>query len=187
MRGWRIYSLSCARSTSDTDWLSTHSRSRPFRRSEHCLPSAGVPDTLCELYESGIVLVATTNAPLHQAIRRLERLDVATWFAGIAARCSFAGPTSSRLPVTAMAHSCSGYAPIDHRWQFDPPDLKPSDRMYRHALLATNTQPANALVVGDSLANDLVPALGLGARGAWARYGLHVDTGLWETLLAVTP
>ena len=155
-------------------------------RDEHLVAYPGVPETLCELYESGIVLIATTNAPLRPAIRRLERLEVDTWFAGIAARRNFAGPANSSQKVKDPTHS-SGFASISHQWEFAPSDLKPSDCMYRRALLATDTQPADALVVGDSLVNDLMPALSLGARGAWARYGLRIDTGLWETLLAVTP
>jgi FMN phosphatase YigB (HAD superfamily) len=59
--------------------------------------------------------------------------------------------------------------------------------MYRAALAATGTRACDALAVGDSFTTDVEPALRLGARAAWARYGRRYDAGLWDTLLAVSP
>jgi phosphoglycolate phosphatase-like HAD superfamily hydrolase len=43
-------------------------------RQSHLIAYPGVPETLRALSDAGIILVATTNAPMHQAMRRLETL-----------------------------------------------------------------------------------------------------------------
>jgi phosphoglycolate phosphatase len=156
-------------------------------REAHLVAYPGVPETLRDLSEAGIALIATTNAPMHQAMRRLETLGISTAFTAVAARRSFEVPSDGCLPAAVAARKRAAYMHPARFWHFDNAHLKPSDHMYRAALTATGLHPREVLVVGDSLVNDVAPALRLGARGAWARYGLRFDARLWETLLAVTP
>ncbi|MDR3632655.1 MAG: HAD family hydrolase [Isosphaeraceae bacterium] len=47
---------------------------------------------------------------------------------------------------------------------------KPDPRLFLHALKAAGAEPAECLMVGDRLDNDLVPAQGLGLATAWLRW-----------------
>lgn len=155
-------------------------------RDEHLTLYPGVAETLRELDQGGLTIVATTNAPLYHAVRRLQRLDIAQYFDAIAGRRSFEVPddpcvTRDVVHRRQMAESGGRF------WSFDIKDLKPSARMYDAALRSTGIAAANALAVGDHPVNDLAPARHLGIRGAWARYGRHIDRDLWLSLLDVTP
>jgi phosphoglycolate phosphatase len=156
-------------------------------RDKHLVSYPGVRETLQELSATGMTLVATTNAPMYQATRRLQRLGVASWFDALAARRSFAAPANLCTARTIAPRQRVLATPPEQAWEFEVDHLKPSARMYQAALDATGTAPASALAVGDHFANDIAPALRLGARGAWARYGRTVDDGLWQGLLTVTP
>ena len=156
-------------------------------RDKHLVSYPGVHEALQELSAAGMCLIATTNAPMYQATRRIQRLGIARWFNAVAARRSFAVPAEAYAPPLVPLRRSAAATPLGQSWEFEVRDLKPSDRMYRIALEETNTAPAQALAVGDHLVNDVAPALRIGARGAWARYGQTVDHGLWQTLLTVTP
>lgn len=156
-------------------------------RAERLVAYPGVLDTLATIRADGIDVVAITNAPMHQAMRRLELLGMDSMFSAVAARRSFPVPEDPCVPSAIAVRKRSSYSAEDRFWQFDPKDLKPSDRMYRHALRAMQIEPAHTLVVGDNLAKDIAPGVRLGARGAWARYGLDFDRGLWGELLSFTP
>ena len=47
--------------------------------------------------------------------------------------------------------------------------IKPHEAIFQHALNALNVRPENVLMVGDSLAEDIAGAAGLGMATAWRR------------------
>lgn len=156
-------------------------------RNEHLVTYPGVPETLGELHAAGIAVVATTNSPMYEATRRLERLGVLGAFAGIAARRSFPVPDGDDMGDGSGFTRRRSHRPLDRLWELEPGHLKPAIRMYERALRGTQTEPWATLAVGDHFGNDLAPALRLGARAAWAGYGVAVEPALWQRLLAVTP
>lgn len=149
----------------------------------------GVLEGLSELADSKLYIVAATNAPLYQAQRRLRHLGVLEFFDGIAARASFEVPEEDLSIPAIIRKARVGYydSPVRWQWAFAAEDLKPSSCMYETVFEALKINPRDAIVVGDSLAKDIVPALDLGARGAWARYGTEPDPDDLAFLLRVTP
>src|SRR5207249_3433247 len=47
---------------------------------------------------------------------------------------------------------------------------KPDPALFRHALRAARAGPAECLMVGDRLDNDVAPAVALGMATAWVRW-----------------
>jgi FMN phosphatase YigB (HAD superfamily) len=158
-------------------------------RETHLCLYPGVQETLDEVRKRGILLVATTNAPLFQAERRLRHLGILDHFRGMAARTSFPVPENDPAISAISERARTGHykSAIPWRWSLQPQELKPSNRMYRTILAALKIPAARALIVGDSVAKDVVPAVKLGARGAWARYGTTQQPDHVEFLLRVTP
>jgi len=58
--------------------------------------------------------------------------------------------------------------------------------MYSQVIADLQLQPHQVWVIGDSLHKDVRPALEIGARGVWAKYGLSFDRDNFQTLLAIT-
>lgn len=158
-------------------------------RDQHLRPYEGVPEALREIRKSGTLLVGATNAPLFQAQRRLRHLDVIEEFHGIAARTSFEIPSDDPAIVDVVDRARNGVydCTIPRQWGLALPDLKPSTRMYETVLRDLGVAPADALVVGDSVQKDVMPAVRLGGRGAWARYGTWPRPEHLRVLLQVTP
>lgn len=158
-------------------------------RDRHLKPYPGVKPTLEYLRDLGVRAVAASNAPLFQAQRRLRHLGLLEFFDGIAARVSFRVPTDDPAIGDVLRHEVNGkYAcPLEYQREFPENDLKPSTEMYRTILRDLAIDPSAAVAVGDSVAKDIAPALSLGARGAWARYGTRPRAELLEVLLRVTP
>lgn len=158
-------------------------------RQRHLRPYPGVDATLRIVREEGTRIVAATNAPLFQAQRRLRHLGLSQHFDGIAARMSFVVPLSDpAIPdVAARARQGDYRCQIPRHWSFDDHELKPARTMYLRIFEDLDVKASSALVVGDSLAKDVQPALDLGARGAWARYGTTPHHELLAVLLKVTP
>lgn len=153
----------------------------------HCY--SGVAETLQEICNREIMMFAATNAPLFQAQRRLRHLGILDHFDGIAARSSFDVPTSEPEIEDVRQRAARGdyEREIEAMWTFETGDLKPSSKMYERVISATSSDPRHVLVAGDSLRNDIEPAMHVGSRCAWARYGATPRPELMQTLLRVTP
>ena len=49
---------------------------------------------------------------------------------------------------------------------------KPNPEMFHRALIAANCWPDNAVMIGDRLDNDIVPAKRIGMKTVWVKQGL---------------
>ncbi len=162
---------------------SAHSRRRLLR------PYAGVTETLREVRAAGVTVVALTNAPFFQAHRRLRQLALLEFVDALGAWEGFTVPADDPYVRDVRDRLARGeYVPKVAQYQaFCREDLKPRDAMFRWALNVSGATAERALVVGDSVAKDVAPAMSLGASGAWSAYGAEHDPRDFELLVRVTP
>lgn len=158
-------------------------------RQAHLRVYPGVRETLTELRAEGVRVVAVSNAPARQARRRLDRLGLTAYFDGLAAwdgpAAHYDGPRIQ--PLGGDEHGQAERSLKLPTWTFPSAELKPRAAMFRHVLEHLRVDPADAFAIGDSLGKDVLPAVALGAAGAWARYGTQLDPSALELLLRITP
>lgn len=149
----------------------------------------GVNETLRWLRDSEACLVGMTNGPLYLTLHRLHALQVDEFFQGLS------GWTGWEVPQVEHRFDPYGRAPvgyrqwrglIKHRWPRPKDRLKPNPAAYSDILRLLGKPAEGAWAVGDSLQKDIAPALRLGLKGVWARYGTQYDAKNMQTLLQVT-
>lgn len=152
-------------------------------------PYAGVEQTLAHARARGVVIIAVTNAPLFQAHRRLRQLGLVRHFDALAAWEGFEIPKRDPFVGEIRERSRRGdYAPtVPTFFSFKRRSLKPRNEMFRWAMEVTRSTPERTIAVGDSIEKDVVPAMSLGAAGAWSAYGARPQDDHFELLLKVTP
>jgi FMN phosphatase YigB (HAD superfamily) len=152
-------------------------------------PYDGVTETLREIRAAGVRVIAVTNAPFFQAHRRLGQLGLLEHFYALGAWEGFTVPQNDPYVGQVRERLQRGeYDPKVHKHRFFRREaLKPRDTMFRWALDIAEARPERALVVGDSVAKDVAPAISLGAAGAWSAYGADLDPRDFELLVKVTP
>lgn len=131
----------------------------------HLRTYPGIVETLAHLHASGVTIVAATDAPYAQALRRLLYLGIARYFAGISARQSF------QAPPAAPRRNKKDAGRLTYRWQLAGDQRKPNPEAYKRIITAVGASPATTVVIGDSLDRDLQPGLAVGAQAALAQYG----------------
>jgi FMN phosphatase YigB (HAD superfamily) len=132
-----------------------------------------VEQTLHHLKSVGTKVVAHTDAPIHQAIRRLRYLRLDRFIDGIVAnswfkRERFAGYYTL---VTALPGFANPPRRFNVQWRLADSDLKPNSRILDRIVGLLADKKTYVLVVGDSIQRDVEPALKGGYAAAWARYG----------------
>lgn len=150
-------------------------------REKRLQPYPGVKETLRQVHEARIAIVAVTNAPVFLTNRRLHNLHIAHLFAGLAAWEGFA--VASDNPYVQQRE---WRTKIGQEWSLPKSDLKPNPDSYLRVLKDLGIPPELCWVVGDSLRKDIAPALDIGAHGIWATYGNTWKEENFKTLLAVT-
>jgi FMN phosphatase YigB (HAD superfamily) len=153
-------------------------------RRKRLQPYPGVRETLKWANNQKILVLGVTNAPLYLAWRRIERLGLSGFFAGIVAGEDFPLPEGDIF--AAEYRSKSNAVQRKLRWSLRSIKKKPDPAMYQDVLTAFQLSPSETWVVGDSLAKDVAPALAIGAKGVWARYGNVWEAHNFQTLLSIT-
>lgn len=137
------------------------------------IPYPGVLATLQHLHRHGVHVVAFTDAPIHEALRRLRGLGADQYLAGLVATEWF-GRRSRQTAVLRVA-DVPGFVRVPGRMslvgRLSDDDRKPNPRTFARIAEAFHVPPQAVTVVGDSPARDLDPAAALGMRAVWARYG----------------
>jgi FMN phosphatase YigB (HAD superfamily) len=143
-------------------WASASDALRPY-------PS--VRATLKLLRTEGIVVVGLTDAPVHEATRRLHHLGLLGCFSKLIALSLF----DRRRPGSILVRlsDVPGYhRRRPRRVEALPKTMrKPNSDVYESLMAIYEVTPENMVVVGDSIERDLIPAMTVGARPLWARYG----------------
>jgi FMN phosphatase YigB (HAD superfamily) len=148
--------------TSDAFWSSA---------SLALVPYPGVVLALQDLQREGIDVVAFTDAPIHEAVRRLRALGIDQYLTGVVATEWF----GRRSTVALRVKDVPGFIRIPSRLKvvgrLNESQRKPNPQTYATIMNAFKLTPDNVTVIGDSPARDLEPAAALGMQPVWARYG----------------
>jgi len=130
---------------------------------------------LRELHRQGVPVIAYTDAPIHEATRRLSQLGVSRYLTGIVARAWF-----RKRPMATFVlclQDLPGFSRPSRRleivWRIPSSERKPSVAVYQRISNAFDMRPSKVTVVGDSIPRDLVPAMDAGMNAVWARYGIR--------------
>ncbi len=148
----------------------------------------GVKEALSWARDEGIAIVGVTNAPIFQAQRRLYQLGLDSLFTGLAAWEGFGIPEEDPFaePIKVRKETRGWKTNIEKIWRLASDGLKPNPEHYRIVIEDLGIRSSDTWVVGDSLQKDVRPALQIGAKGVWARYGQQFEQKNFRTILSVT-
>jgi phosphoglycolate phosphatase len=143
-----------------------------WESARHALrPYPSVRPTLSLLVDQRIVVIGLTDAPVREAMRRLHHLGLLRYFSRLMALSLF----TRRSPgsVLVRLEDVPGYGRyLPKRVEGLPRTMrKPNSDVYQSIIATYDVAPERVVVVGDSIQRDLAPAIAVGARGVWARYG----------------
>ena len=155
--------------------------------SQAMTPYPGVSSTLQHLQRNGTAIVAVSDAPMREVWRKLRRLGLIQFFAGVVG----VGTVVRRRDPLLRDSDIPGYerpSHSPHRFYrgLRDDERKPSRQAYEAVLREVAVPRELVTVVGDSPTKDLAPARELGLAAYWAAYGernRHLET----TLQSVTP
>jgi len=132
-----------------------------------------VPETLRQLAREGIAVIAHTDAPIHEVIRRLRHLELDRYLTGIVAQQWFARRPGRTL--TVYLPEMPGWVRPPQRfqplWRVPLVERKPNASIYQRIAEFLDIDPRYGTVIGDSVVRDLMPARQVGFEVVWARYG----------------
>jgi len=150
-------------------------------RSHNLALFPGVRDTLKWAKDSGLSLIALSDAPAFQAEGRLRHFKLDGYFDAL---FSWEGIAASpRLKAAART-----YTPrIAKRVTLSEHARKPNPDGLRQALRHVGVEPCDSYVVGDSLTRDVAVANAAGASSVWAYYGTQIDSANRETINRIFP
>jgi phosphoglycolate phosphatase len=137
-----------------------------------------VKETLRHLDRERIPVIAYTDAPIHEAMRRLRALGIDRYFTGIVAQSWFRRNNGT---IIVLLDDLPGHGRVSRHlkfvWRESWDNRKPCEVIYRKIALGMAINPRNIVVIGDSIERDLQPAVDLGCTGMWASYGKRSNNG----------
>lgn len=136
-------------------------------------PYPGVLAALRHLRNDGVEVVAFTDAPFHEAARRLRALALDRYLSGFVATQWFRRPQHGTpvLRITDIPGFVRVRRSLSVVRRLEHTERKPNPQTYAEIMRAFELTPENVTVIGDSPSRDLAPAAGLGMQAIWARYG----------------
>jgi len=153
-------------------------------RRKHLRAYPGVLETLQWALKNRIAVVAVTNAPLYLAWRRIERLGLGRFFTGIVAGEDFPIPGDD---VYAREYQRKLESrPKNLELYLHSSKRKPDPAIYNEIFTIINVPKERIWVIGDSVPKDVIPAVAVGAKGVWARYGTIYREDNYKTILSIT-
>jgi phosphoglycolate phosphatase-like HAD superfamily hydrolase len=143
-------------------------------RKQTLLLYEGVSETLAAIRGAGTIIVAHTDAHIHNALFRMRSLGLMT--------------TISRLyaPVTTVSAEDKDLLGNEYVSVLPASDRKPNPRVLLDICEQHRVEPVHTLYVGDSLVRDIAMAREAGTHSAYAEYGSRSSPELWKQLVRVT-
>ncbi|XVV15287.1 HAD family hydrolase [Actinoplanes sp. CA-131856] len=154
--------IAIAKQITNSFWVSATKTLEPYDT---------VKETLRVLADQRIAVIGYTDAPIHEAMRRLKAMRLDVYLTGIVAqywrrrRPGYA-LLMSELPGHARASSRRRFA-----WRTSQNEKKPNSQVYARIADHLGCEADRVTVIGDSVERDLLPAVQLGFGAVWARYG----------------
>ena len=155
-------------------------------RRKYLQPYRGVPETLRRLKEARIPVVALTDAPRNPAERRALRMKLDGLLTAIYTLPAFPFPDSGIDPEIRRREEGGGIqlsCPVHELpRQFE----KPHPGGLLRICADLGLEPAEVMVVGDSLTKDVRVAREAGALDCWAEYGTYLSAEYLERLAIIS-
>jgi len=140
----------------------------------------GVVQTLKELNDRGVVIVGHTEAPVRNALFRLEFLKLKQYIKHLYAprdRYYQDLNKSSKLWIESYG---------DFIYQLDESEKKPNPYLLKDICEKEGVSLEQAIYVGDSLIKDISMANSAGIDSVLARYGKQHESKYWDVLVSIT-
>jgi FMN phosphatase YigB (HAD superfamily) len=148
-----------------------------------------VLETLDELTRQGVPIIAYTDAPIHEAMRRIRCLEIDRYITGLVAQQWFR--RRRRTTFVVPLRTVPGFMAPPRRfkiaWRVPYIDRKPNAAMYERIRCVFDIPAERVTVIGDSVPRDLAPAVQIGMRTVWARYGRRTGSADETLLMKVVP
>jgi FMN phosphatase YigB (HAD superfamily) len=132
-----------------------------------------VAETLAHLRRERVPVVAFTDAPVHEATRRVGALNLDKYLSGLVATEWF--PRRKAATRVLRVDEVPGFVRVPRRLtvvgRLAGEQRKPNAQTYERIAAAFGLNPVDVTVIGDSPRRDLAPAASLGMTAVWARYG----------------
>lgn len=156
-------------------------------RRKYLQPYKGVVSTLEALKERKLPVVALTDAPRNPAEQRVRHMQLDQYLAAIYSLPGFtfpAGPDGQALvaPDILQKEVRGEYRAACKVVELPRDAEKPNPRGLRDICRDFGVEPAEVLVVGDSVKKDIAVAREVGAVDCWAEYGTYVSLEYRERL-----
>jgi len=160
---------------------------RAFRqaRERWLRPYPGVPETLDWIRESGLGLVALSDAPRNAAELRLKWLRLDGHFDALYTLPGYALPEHVD-PEIRRREEAGHYRSRTPVRELPQQAEKPSPEGLRRVLADLRLPGEEVIYVGDNVAKDMPVARACGALGVWAEYGTYVSAEYRERLAIIS-
>ncbi len=156
-------------------------------RRKYLKPYKQVAETLAALKEKRVPVVALTDAPRNPAEQRAKRLGLDQHLTALYTLPGFQfpqGPDGEALvaPDILQRDVKGEYRAACPVIELPRDFEKPNARGLSKVLATYGAEPAQTLVIGDSVKKDIAIARELGCHDAWAEYGTYVSLEYRERL-----
>jgi phosphoglycolate phosphatase len=155
-----------------------HAFNSTRKRSLVCYPD--VHDTLSKLKAMGVVIVGHTEAPIRNAIFRLEKLDLIKYMKHLYSpqdRYHEDLNESSKRWIESYG---------DFIFKLDEKERKPNPSLLLDICFREGIDPKDVVYVGDSLVKDIAMANKAGIDSVFASYGKQHEKKYWDILVSIT-
>jgi len=142
----------------------------------------GVLETLEELRNKGVTLIAHSDSNLLAVIDRLTRLKLENYFD----RIYCLEKTSSAHPEGRARSDRFRNFPMKKIKTLPMTDKKPNPQALQDILAFNNILSENAYYVGDSISKDILMAKKANVKSIWAQYGAIHDNVTYQKLVRVS-
>lgn len=140
----------------------------------------GVIDTLNALKYKDVKLVAHTEAPVRNALYRLEKLGLKDFFTHLyAPRDRFHHELDERS--LNWLNEQGEYLQL-----LDESDRKPNPHLLKQICEKEGVHMSDAVYIGDSIVKDIAMANTAGVTSVWAEYGKQHNPDFWKLLVSIT-
>ena len=153
---------------------------RSRKRNLHVYP--GVHESLGQLKQAGVKIVAYTESNLFAAADRLKRLQLEVFFDRVYCRKR----TSAQHPNPAAISDWLSRHPLEKYFELPDKHRKPNARILRDICDREDVGVPDTAYVGDSVARDILMAKQAGVYAIWAKYGAFHTPEEYERLVRIT-
>jgi FMN phosphatase YigB (HAD superfamily) len=141
-----------------------------------------VRETLNDLKDAGVCLIAHTESKLYGVVDRLSRLDLFEYFSKIYCR----ERTISPHPYPRNGVSWLQRFPMEKVVELSEHQAKPNPAILLEICANEMITPDQVAYVGDSIARDVLMAKRAGIFSIWAAYGAQHDPMMYSGLVRIS-